>query len=65
MKRTSKNETFNPVLVDLNTLQNMLCIGKQSADKIGVAAGAVVRIGKRKVYNVKKIEQYVDSIAEE
>ena len=38
----------------------MLCVGKGTATKLGEDAGAVVRLGKRKLYNVRKIEEYID-----
>ena len=64
MRKTSNLECDNKLLVDIVTLQAMLSCGKQSADKIGVQAGAVVRWGKRKLYNVEKIKNYINNISE-
>ena len=42
----------------------MLSLGRNSADEIGEKAGAVVRIGKRKLYSVQKIEEYINTLME-
>lgn len=63
MRKTSNNDCDNKITVNLKELQTMLSLGRHSADKIGTEAGAVVRIGKRKVYNVEKIQNYINSIA--
>lgn len=52
------------VTVDINELQSMLSIGKRSADKIGEMAGAVIRVGRRKLYNVQKVEDFLNSVSE-
>lgn len=64
MRKTNVIETDNKIAVDINGLQAMLSCGKGTAAKIGEDAQAAVRIGKRKLYNVRKIEAYIDSLSE-
>ena len=64
MHKTNTIETDHKITVDINGLQAMLSIGKNTADEIGKEAGAVVRIGKRKLYNVAKVQAYIDCITE-
>ena len=53
----AKGNTEKQMLVDTNGLQEMLCAGRSAAVKIGTDAGA-------RVQNVKKIQEYIDSISE-
>lgn len=62
MKKTNYTDTDVKLTVDITGLQQMLCIGKNSASEVGEKAGAIVRIGRRKLYNVKKIEAYINSM---
>lgn len=63
MIRTNKTEYAERILIDADALQTTLNCGRHTAERIAAEAGAVVRIGKRKLYSVKKIELYLDSIA--
>lgn len=63
-----KRENFdcdNKLAVDIYELQAMLSVGKNTADEIGEKAGAVIRIGRRKLFVVKKVEAYLDQLTEE
>ena len=64
MRKTNNTETDHKITVDINGLQAMLSIGRITADEIGKEAGAVVRIGRRKLYNVAKVQAYIDCITE-
>jgi hypothetical protein len=64
MYKTTKHETVNRITVDISTLQSMLCVGRQSAVQIAKDAGAVLHIGRRTLYNVPKIEKYIESLTE-
>ena len=64
MRKTNIIETDNKITVDINGLQAMLSVGKNTAADVGEKAGAVVRIGRRKLYNVKKIEEYMQQLTE-
>lgn len=51
-------------LVDTNHLMEILDCGKNTAIKIGTLANAKVCVGRKLFWNVKLIEQYIDSIAQ-
>lgn len=63
MFKTSVTESDNKITVDIVGLQNMLSVGKGTADKIGQDAGAIIRMGRRKLYNVSKVQAYLDNCA--
>lgn len=65
MKKTNSIETDHKITVDIDGLQAMLSLGKNSCYEIGEKAGAVVRIGRRKLYNVAKVQAYIDCITED
>lgn len=51
--------------VDLEGLQEILSCGRKVATEIGTAAGARIHIGSRRtLWNVDKIQKYLDSISE-
>ncbi len=66
MRATKRTEgaKAEKILVDIHELQEMLSVGMQSAAAIGTEAGAVVRIGRRKLYRVDKIKAYIDQLTE-
>ena len=64
MNKRTHIENANTLTVDITALQGMLSVGKNTADDIGEKAGAVIRIGRRKLYNVKKVEAYLEQITE-
>lgn len=64
MRKTKCIETDRKLMVDIKELQGMLSIGQQSAAAVGEAAGAVVHVGRRKLYRVDRIEAYIASITE-
>lgn len=64
MNKRLNIETPNKIAVDITALQAMLSVGKNTADEIGEKAGAVIRIGRRKLYNIKRIEAYLESLTE-
>lgn len=64
MYKTNVKENNKKITVDIIGLQNMLSVGKNTANKIGEEAGAVVRLGKRKIYIVSKIEAYINGKSE-
>ena len=49
--------------VNTDELRVLVGCGRKSAVEIGIAAGAQIRIGRRVLWNVKKIEKYLDSIS--
>jgi hypothetical protein len=64
MRKTQAFETKEKITVDIVALQAMLSVGRKSATEIGEKAGAVTRVGRRKLYNVEKVKQYMDSLTE-
>lgn len=50
--------------VNTATLMKILDCGKSTAIKIGNNAGAKVCIGRKLLWNMKLIQQYLDNIAE-
>ena len=50
--------------VDTAGLQAMLSSGRKTAVEIGTAAGARIQVGRRVLWNVKKVQQYLDAISE-
>ena len=64
MRKTNTQPTNERIAVDIDTLQTMLSIGRNNAYRIAEDAGAVITIGRRKLFNVKKVQAYMDSISE-
>lgn len=64
MRKTTKERTGQVIAVDTTELMNMLNAGRKSATDIGMAAGAKLQIGRRVLWNVKKVQQYLDEISE-
>ncbi|MFV0420124.1 MAG: hypothetical protein ACK5KT_15520 [Dysgonomonas sp.] len=67
MKETLKNFEVKPndkKLVDTSELQFLVCSGRKTAVDIGIAAGARVQIGRRVLWNVSKVQKYLDAISE-
>lgn len=62
MRERTKYESDQKITVDIIGLQAMLSVGRNTAIRIGEEAGAVVKIGNRKLYSVKKVQQYIDNI---
>lgn len=48
------------IAVDIDTLCGLLSCGRPTAAKIGEEAEARIRIGRRVLYCVEKIKQYVE-----
>ena len=67
MNATKKNDLLlcEKVLLDTPQLAQMLSCGRATAIKIGEAAGARLQIGKRVLWNVKKVQKYLDQMAAE
>lgn len=62
-KTNTPNHTLKR-LVDTKHLMEILDCGKNTAIKIGTLANAKVCIGRKLFWNVKLIQQYIDSIAQ-
>lgn len=63
MNKTNATETENKISVDIKGLQSLCGVGRNTAAKIGEDAGAVIRIGRRKLYNVQLVQEYMNTLA--
>lgn len=63
-KTTTLNVTQNDLTVDTAGLQSLINSGRKTAVDIGMAAGAKITIGRRVLWNVSKIQKYLDEISE-
>ncbi len=61
MRMREKKEIETRVAVDIAGLMDMLSVGRNTAMKIAEAAGATIKIGRRRLYNVSKIQSYMDA----
>lgn len=65
MRRTgTKVASVNNLTVDTAGLQSLLSAGRATAVEIGTAAGAKITVGRRVLWNVLKIQKYLDEISE-
>ena len=65
MRKTKKQACEAPkLLVDTEELKQMLCAGRAAAVRIGTDAEAKVQSGRRVLWNVKKVQKYIDMISE-
>lgn len=63
MRKTNYESDLNPILVNVQGLQDLCQCGRPTAIEIANNAKAVVRFGRRVLYNVNKIQEYIDSIS--
>lgn len=49
--------------VSVKGLQNYCSVGKTTAEKIGKESGALIKIGRRCVYDLTKIDSYMEQLA--
>lgn len=54
----------NNLAVSTEGLQCLLSVGRATAVEIGTAAGAKITVGRRVLWNVLKIQKYLDEISE-
>ncbi len=56
-------ENTDPILCNIQSLQNLLGCGQFTARKIAAAAHAEIKIGRRSLYNTEKIKQYINKMS--
>lgn len=61
--RIKKNTTASR-LMDTEELRAYTGLGRNSAMKLGEEIGAKVKVGKRTLWDRKKIDQYLDELTE-
>lgn len=64
MNKTKERSTSQPLTVDIETLSAMLSCGYATARKIGQQAGAKIVIGRRVLYSVEKVKNYLSYLEE-
>ncbi len=57
-------KTLEPKTVDTEGLMEILGAGRKVAIRVGTEAGARIQVGRRVLWNLRKIEAYLDSISE-
>lgn len=51
------------ITTDTGGLCEMLNTGRATAVKIGLAAGAKIKVGKTVLWNIRKIKEHIDSVS--
>ncbi|WP_418417515.1 hypothetical protein [Blautia sp.] len=65
MRKTTQFSTSSENLtVDTPRLMEMLEVGRATAVQIGTEAEARIQIGRRVLWNIKKIKKFLDEISE-
>ena len=65
MNATRRAETIPKMSGDALVLAEALGCGRETAVQIGKDAKAVVRIGRRTLYNFNAVQRYLDAICTE
>jgi hypothetical protein len=68
MRATNQNESIisqDRLAVTTERLQNILDCGRPTAVEIGTLAKARVEVGRRVLWNISKVQKYLDTIATE
>ncbi|MBR6172758.1 MAG: hypothetical protein IKQ49_06260 [Eubacterium sp.] len=58
-----ENVTLMPMTTDVQGVMKLLGVGRNKAMEVGKNAGAVIHLGKRTVYKVDKINEYLNTLA--
>ena len=64
-KTNGEARNIDKICVTTEGLQDLLDCGRATAVEIGGQAGARIEVGKRLLWNVSKVQSYIDSLAEE
>ena len=62
MKKTTESVSAEKITYTVQELMQVLSCGRTTAVRIGEEAHAGIKIGKRKLYSAKKINEYIDSM---
>lgn len=65
MNKTKIRATEQPIAVDIEGLSAMLSCGRATARKIGEQAGAKIVIGRRVLYSIEKVKNYLSYLEEQ
>lgn len=66
MRKTLEHEkrVDSKLTVNAETLADMLDCGRAAAVKVGTDAGARIKIGRRVLFKVSKVNEYLQALAE-
>ena len=64
MRKTSESDSSRKIAVDTKELQSMLSCGRDTAVRIGTEAQARLQFGKRVLWNVNKVQSFLDRTSE-
>ena len=64
MNKRKFRTTDNAIYVGADALAGMLDCGRAMADRVGIAAGAKIKIGGCARYNLDKIKKYLEECGE-
>lgn len=64
-KKENLPRTGEVITIGLPELMARLNSGRQTAETVAAAAGAKIKIGRRTLYHVGKIERYLDQLADQ
>lgn len=65
MKKRSMEEINNSRLLNLQDLMVYVGLGRSKAIDFGKESGAIVRIGRRVLYDRERLDKYIDSLFDE
>lgn len=63
MRETKNRDSDNKIAVDIEGLSAMLSCGNATAKKIGEDARARIVVGRRVLYSIHKVEEYLNNIS--
>ncbi|WP_313130991.1 hypothetical protein [Anaerocolumna sp.] len=67
MNKTTKNyneiDLTRKLAVDTEELQQILSLGRKSAVEVGKAANAQITVGKRIIWNLQRVQEYLYNVA--
>lgn len=64
MRKTITESVSNRLAVDTRALQSMLCCGRETAVRIGLEANSRFQVGRRVLWNVEKVQEYLNGVSE-
>ena len=64
MNKTKERPISQPITVNIDKLSAMFSCGHATARKIGEQAGAKIVIGRRVLYSVEKVKNYLSYLEE-
>ena len=64
MNKTKERPISQPITVNIDKVSAMLSCGHATARKIGEQAGAKIIIGRRVLYSVEKVKNYLSYLEE-